>query len=654
MSLRHTCLLVVILSLSLAIMGCPRKPPTAAFSADVRTGEGTLGVVFTDLSDDGTAPITTWEWDFGDGGGSSSQEPAHTYTQPGTYDVSLTVSNSIGSDTETKSEYIVVTVPGDTVVQENVMVIDDNPYVELDTVGQNQLTFRFSGTGALPIHTGDILTGSYGEGYLRRVTSVAAKGSILTVGTENASLTEVFEDAVIRTTARFTADDFAKVGIPLTKDGKARLILDARLYDSGGVTADLAGEIEFLPTVELDVDIDLSSITYFKLIGSGGLTIDADLNVDATQGSNASVEWSLFEDIVHTPKPKKTVATLWPSVWVTSELDILIGFSMEATSPVSLETGFDTTTIITIGAEYENAQWENLSGISLDANQHGPLWEIDAGFGARLYLKPQLSARVYSVTGPNMALIPYMAFNVEMLPPPPSADLGVGIDGELGFDLFKLTIFSWDFAIGYTHTWEGPYYPLWTWEPVGPTAAFSATPRSIDEGDSVSFTDQSTAGTSPITTRSWSFGDGGTSSELNPTHAYEDAGTYTVSLTVTTDIGSDTETKPGYITVSPVPPFTVLVPNGGESWEIGTTQTISWTINEPNSSQVKIQVFRGPVGDWGSATHITTYDWISPTATSYSWYIDPGLYSNGDDYWLNVARMTGIGEDWSDGNFSLL
>ena len=46
--------------------------------------------------------------DFGDGGTSSSQNPSHNYTVPGTYDVELVATNAGGSDTETKTGYVTV------------------------------------------------------------------------------------------------------------------------------------------------------------------------------------------------------------------------------------------------------------------------------------------------------------------------------------------------------------------------------------------------------------------------------------------------------------------------------------------------------------------------------------------------------------------
>jgi len=84
------------------------SPPTADFDAVPTTGVAPLTVAFTDQS---TGAITSWSWNFGDGGTSLQQNPGHTYTAAGVYTVTLTVSGPGGSDDEVKASYVVVYEP---------------------------------------------------------------------------------------------------------------------------------------------------------------------------------------------------------------------------------------------------------------------------------------------------------------------------------------------------------------------------------------------------------------------------------------------------------------------------------------------------------------------------------------------------------------
>jgi PKD repeat protein len=79
--------------------------PEAAFTADVTSGTAPLTVDFTDQS---TGSPTSWSWDFGDNSTATEQNVSHTYTAAGTYTVKLMVTNAGGSDSETKTDYIVV------------------------------------------------------------------------------------------------------------------------------------------------------------------------------------------------------------------------------------------------------------------------------------------------------------------------------------------------------------------------------------------------------------------------------------------------------------------------------------------------------------------------------------------------------------------
>lgn len=87
-------------------LAAPPAPPVADFSATPTSGTVALSVDFTDLT---TNTPTSWYWDFGDGGSSTSQNPTHVYNYIGTYTVNLTATNALGSDIETKVAYITVT-----------------------------------------------------------------------------------------------------------------------------------------------------------------------------------------------------------------------------------------------------------------------------------------------------------------------------------------------------------------------------------------------------------------------------------------------------------------------------------------------------------------------------------------------------------------
>lgn len=77
----------------------------ANFSADPSTGYAPLNVVFTDLSSN----ASSWDWNFGDGSANSTEKnPIHAYTANGIYTVTLTVGNMNGTDTEVKSDLIIV------------------------------------------------------------------------------------------------------------------------------------------------------------------------------------------------------------------------------------------------------------------------------------------------------------------------------------------------------------------------------------------------------------------------------------------------------------------------------------------------------------------------------------------------------------------
>ncbi len=82
--------------------------PVANFTSNVTMIVESLPVAFNDTS---TGSPISWNWSFGDGIYSSIQNPVHAYTTVGIYTVALNATNSYGSNTTTKINYINVIPP---------------------------------------------------------------------------------------------------------------------------------------------------------------------------------------------------------------------------------------------------------------------------------------------------------------------------------------------------------------------------------------------------------------------------------------------------------------------------------------------------------------------------------------------------------------
>jgi PKD repeat protein len=91
-----------------AVYGGGNQPPVAAFVGAPTSGVAPLTVQFTDQS---TGSPTGWAWNFGDGGTATTQNPSHVYSTTGTYTVTLTATNSCGSNQLVKASYITVSEP---------------------------------------------------------------------------------------------------------------------------------------------------------------------------------------------------------------------------------------------------------------------------------------------------------------------------------------------------------------------------------------------------------------------------------------------------------------------------------------------------------------------------------------------------------------
>ncbi|ADI74590.1 S-layer-related duplication domain protein [Methanohalobium evestigatum Z-7303] len=158
-----------------------------------------------------------------------------------------------------------------------------------------------------------------------------------------------------------------------------------------------------------------------------------------------------------------------------------------------------------------------------------------------------------------------------------------------------------------------------------PTAAFSASPMSGNAPLEVTFTDES----ENADEYEWDFGNGETSTDANPTTTYEEAGEYTVTLTVSNDAGEDTAEET--ITVNPEgTPEEPEMPTADFSANTtsGTAPlTVEFTDNSENAENYE--------WDFGNGETSTE---ANPTVT----------YEEADEYTVTLTVSNDAGEDTAE------
>ena len=399
----------------------------------------------------------TFAWDFGDGGTSTDESPSHTYTDTGSYAVSLTVTGSCGTLGVTRDAFINVTEG----------VIADFTASAIAVCAGQAIDFTNTSSGSPASFAWD-----FGDGNTSTV--------------ENPSHT--YTDA-----GNYT------VSLRVTGScGSDEIVRDDPIAVSAGATAgfEVFGATDVCVEERLaftNLSTPAGEITEYRWdFGDGGISSNAEPRYAYSAPGQYTVAL--------------TITTACGTTSVTEE--DLITVSAEPTaafsaSPLVVCAGQPVTFVDeSVGKDVTVVTWR--FGDGQESTEASPTHSYD-------------SPGTYSVE--------------------------LDVAGSCGMDVVTRTdlIEVLESAVA-------------SFDVVGATG----DTVSVCAGETVEFANRSTFTGTPII--QWDFGDGGTSTEENPSHVYSDAGTYTVTLRVESDCGTNEVSRDDLIVVRPssVAAFEVL------------------------------------------------------------------------------------------------
>jgi uncharacterized repeat protein (TIGR01451 family)/fimbrial isopeptide formation D2 family protein len=479
-------------------------PPVAAFSMNRSTAAVGQTVNFTDQS---TGLIQTWFWDFGDGTTSSERQPSKQYSAEGVYTVTLTVTGPGGSDQETAAV---------TIIPANILTCSFNAPSRL-----------FAGETVTLRNTSQVSPGSFsGFTWYINEQQAATTTDLVTIFSEAGT-------AVVRL-------------VGLSEDGRScENQYSLTVLPVDGVTANFSGIRSVVVGEELCLrDQSRGTITAWAWdFGDGGLSTEINpchafsqagrynirLTVTGTSGASDSRTRS-----VTVYNPPALIASATPS---NGTAPLAVSFIAEGTSLTSYEWSFpDGSRAFTSTAQFV---FDQPGEYTVTVTGSGPVGTLTSSLGISVRAPSDLRA-AFSASAWNGI-----------------APLEICFTDRSAGD--SITSWAWNFGDGSTsvdpnpcHTFaQAGEYPISLTVSNGDGLSASATSTvriySPVSGSAsfyvVSVSDLTVCFDSTLqdglSLTRWEFGDGSTSTEAAPCHAYPAPGVYAVTLIVTDLDGVD-------------------------------------------------------------------------------------------------------------------
>lgn len=557
--------------------GCPL--PAAGFTS-VTSG---LTVAFSDAS---TGTPTTWFWDFGDGTTSTLQNPVHTYTTQGTFNVCLTVTNACGSNTFCNGINTGCNTPIASFGFQQTGLLDVD-FTDQSTAFPTGWLWNFgdgnTSTATNPTHT-YTMAGTYTV-CLTVTNSCGTNTTCQTITVTCPAPSAAFTSSATGTSASFTDQSTGGATGWLWDFGDGNSSTQQNpnhTYSTGGTftVCLIAGNACGGDTICQPITVVCPAPSAAFSFSSTNLAYSFN---DLTSGSPTSWMWDFGDGNTSTQQnPNHLYSNLG-----TFQVCLI------ATNSCGPDT-FCTSVTVTCPTPTANFSL-NANNLTVDFSDMstgaptGWQWIFGDGSGFSIQQNP-----TYTYAAPGTYTVCLVTVNscgtdtscstITLSCPAPAADFNfMTVGNQVDFtDLSAsgTTDWSWDFGDGTTSTVPSPshsYSAVGTYTVcliagnqcgadtfcqaviincVPPSAGFSS---STSNDSIVAFSNQSSSNS---TAWNWSFGDGAISTDIQPTHTYAGPGTYTVCLTVTNSCGTNTFCDSVTITcINPTAGYTAQVTN---------------------------------------------------------------------------------------------
>jgi gliding motility-associated-like protein len=560
--------------------------PSAAFSANIRTACIPATIQFTDQSVPNSGTITAWEWDFGDGTKSTLQNPTKTYSQVGFYTVYLTVTSSTGCrNTQGIGNYIRVvsgvtadfssTEPGTCQPPYNVSFTDL-------TSGPGNITFQWDfGNSTTSTQQSPVATYAAPGTYTVRLTATSEFGCSGTVqrdvtingvntaftapdtvclnsvvNFQNASspapLTSVWDfgngtgSTNANDTTSYTAPGTYTVRLINTYNNCSDSVI-RNIVVPPNPTVDFTAANTISCRAPFTVnfsDISPNAVSWQWNFGDGGTSTQQN----PTHQYNAEGEYTVTLTITDSRGCRNTVSKSTFVRIIKPTLSI-------SNAPAGGCVGFNYSPVAVVNAIDGVASyfWNFGDGFTSTAPNPSHVYGAVGTYRVSLVITTTggcVDSVVYA-TGVRIGTSPNTNFTAAPLDVCPMDTVQFMVDPATTAD-----VFAWEFGDGGTSGLQNPqhFYSDSGYFTVRLTAYNNGCPQTATRNlyihvkppiarfisavncnnrRFVSFTNTSKtdAGYGPIT-YSWDFGDGNTSTAINPTHTYATIGTYTTRLIV--------------------------------------------------------------------------------------------------------------------------